>query len=164
MLADRRLAVFAHPALQAHAVAGLLAAVVAEVIVTWPALLVALAAVVVLVTLETDAVLEARHGPIVLDGLPVVARVDHACVDAPLNQQLLVIVAGGVVPVPGLHDEGVRPRPCVLKRDENLASIVDFVLVILRILKRKNISTKNVCRSNSVGARASGCDLGLVLL
>lgn len=86
-----RLAVFAHPALQAHAVARLLAAVVAEVVVTRPALLVALAAVVVLVTLETDAVLEARHGPIMLDGLPVVARVDHACVDAPLNQQLLVI-------------------------------------------------------------------------
>lgn len=84
-------AVFAHPAVQAHLSPRGLAAIVAEVVVTGNAQLVALAAVVVLVAAHSDAVGEAGHGAVVQDGLPGVAGVDHAGVDAAFNQQLLLV-------------------------------------------------------------------------
>lgn len=55
-------------------------------------------------------------------------------------------------------------RPGELKGDQYLASVVDFVRVILGALKRKHISTENLRRSSSERAGAAGGDLHLVLL
>lgn len=60
-----------------------------EVVVTRPALLVTLAAVVVLVTLDADAVLQVGRGASMDNNLPWVTRVCHARVSMSLNQQLL---------------------------------------------------------------------------
>lgn len=62
---------------------------------------------------------------------------------------------------------GVRDhthRPGELERDQYLARFVDFIRVVLRALKRKHISTENLCRSFSERAGAGGDDLHLVLL
>lgn len=83
-------AAWTHPAVQAHLGPGGLAAVVAEVVVSRYAHLVALDAVVVLVAAHPDAVDEASHGPVVLDGLPGVAGVDRTRVSAAFDQQLLL--------------------------------------------------------------------------
>lgn len=82
-------AILAHPTFNADLVAELVAHIVPEVVVPWSALLVALAAVVVVITANADAVLKVGDGPVVLDGLAPIARVDHAFTDAPLNQQVL---------------------------------------------------------------------------
>lgn len=79
-----------HPAVQAHLGPGGLAAVVAKVVVARDAHLVALVAVVVVVAAHPDAVDEASHGPVVLDGLPGVAGVEHTRVSAAFDQQLLL--------------------------------------------------------------------------
>lgn len=84
-------AVFAHPAVEAHLSPRGLAAIVAEVVIAGNAQLVALAAVVVLVAAHSDAVAEAGHWAVVQDGLPGVAGVDHAGVNAAFNQQLLLV-------------------------------------------------------------------------
>lgn len=55
-------------------------------------------------------------------------------------------------------------RPGELEGDQDLASFVDFVRVVLRALKRKHISTENLRRSTSERAGAGGGDLHLVLL
>lgn len=60
-----------------------------KVVVTGPALLVTLGAVVVLVALDADAVLQAGYGARMDNDLPWVPRVCHACVSMSLNQQLL---------------------------------------------------------------------------
>lgn len=60
-----------------------------KVVVTRPALLVTLGAVVVLVTLDADTVLQAGCGARRDNNLPWVPRVCHACVSMSLNQQLL---------------------------------------------------------------------------
>lgn len=60
-----------------------------EIVVTRPALLVALGAVVVLVALDADTVFQTGRGPRVDDDLPRVSGVCHACVSVSLNQQLL---------------------------------------------------------------------------
>ena len=78
-------AVVAHPALQANLRPGLLASIVAEVIITRNTELVALVAVVVIVTSHPDTIDEASHGPVVQDGLPVVTGVDHTSVNAAFN-------------------------------------------------------------------------------
>lgn len=61
----------------------------AKVVVPRNAQLIALVAVVVVVTADSDAVHEASHRPVVQDGLPLVARVDHTSVDAAFDQQLV---------------------------------------------------------------------------
>lgn len=83
-------AVRTHPAVQAHLGPGGLALVVAEVVVTRHAELVALVPVVVLVAAHPDAIDQASHGPVVRDGLPGVAGVDHPGVSAAFDQQLLL--------------------------------------------------------------------------
>lgn len=63
----------------------------AEVVVPGTANLVAFAAVVVLVTANTDGVLQAgRQTSFVLHRLLLLAGVDHPFVDAALNQQLII--------------------------------------------------------------------------
>ncbi len=84
-------AVWSHPAIQADLGPWRLAAVVAEVVVTRNTQLVALAAVVVLVTAHSDTIDEASHRPVVQDGLPGVAGVNHTGVNAAFNQQLLLV-------------------------------------------------------------------------
>lgn len=135
----------------------------AEVIVTWPAQLVALTAVVILVTLDPDAVLDVGCDTRVPDGLPLVSRVHHAGVDVPLDQILLTVLISGVVPVPGFQDECVRTRPGELKGDGDLSRIA-YSVGVLGISKREYISTENVSRSRTKGALAGCGDFGLVLL
>lgn len=83
-------AVWAHPALQAHLGPRRLAAVMAKVVVPRDTQLVALVTVVVLITPHSDAIDEASHRPVVHDGLPGVAGVDHTGADVAFNQQLLL--------------------------------------------------------------------------
>lgn len=85
MLADRCPAVVSHPALQANLSPRLLAPVVPEVVVARDAELVALVAVVVVVTSNTDTVGESSNGAVGHDGLPVVSGVDHTGVNAALD-------------------------------------------------------------------------------
>jgi len=54
-------------------------------------------------------------------------------------------------------------RPCKLERDHNLASIVDFIGVVLCAPNRKRISTENLRRSRSERAGAAGVDHHLEL-
>lgn len=61
----------------------------AEVVVSWPALFVALTPVVVLITPDPDAVLNVGRDAGVPDGLPVVAGIHHAGVNVSLDQILL---------------------------------------------------------------------------
>lgn len=83
-------AVRAHPAIKAHLGPRRLAAIVAKVVVTRNTQLIALVAVVVLVTSHSDAIDEASHRPVVPDGLPGVGGVDRTSVNAAFNQQLLL--------------------------------------------------------------------------
>lgn len=154
----------AHPTLQAHTGAGRSTAVVAKVVVTRRTLYVARAGVVVFVTLYPDTISDASHGPIVHDCLPGVTRVDHASAGAALNQQVLLSFSCLVVPVPGLYNQRVCPRPSKLEGDHNPASIVDFIRVIVGALKRKRISTDNLRRFSSERAGASGGHLHLIFL
>lgn len=62
----------------------------AKVVVTRNTQLIALVAVVVLVTPHPNTIDEASHRPVVQDGLPVVTGVDHAGVNAAFDQQLLL--------------------------------------------------------------------------
>lgn len=55
-------------------------------------------------------------------------------------------------------------RPRELEGDQNLASFVEFIGVILKAFKRNHISTENLGRSSSKPAGAVGVDLHLVLL
>lgn len=55
-------------------------------------------------------------------------------------------------------------RPRKLEWDQNLASLVEFIGVVLCAFKRNHISTENLCRSSSKPAGAGGGDLHLVLL
>lgn len=87
-------AFWTHPALHAAPVPKLVTHVMAKVVVPGPALLVAFGAVVVLVTLYTDGVVEAGDGAVMLDGLSFVPRVNHPLVDVPLNQQVLIWMRG----------------------------------------------------------------------
>lgn len=135
----------------------------AKVVVPGNTELVALVAEVVLVAAHADPVHEASHRPVVRDGLPGVSRVDHASVDAALDEQLLLGVSCVIVPVPGLYDQCVRPRPRELERDQDLPPIVDLVGVVLGAPERKRISTENLRRSSSEGALSGGGDR-LVLL
>lgn len=75
-------AVVAHPALQANLCPGLLASIVAKVVIARNTQLVALVAVVVVVTPHPDTVDEASHGPVVQDGLPLITGVDHTGANA----------------------------------------------------------------------------------
>lgn len=52
-------------------------------------------------------------------------------------------------------------RPCELERDDNLASVVDFVLCALKV---QHISTENLRRSGSKGAGPPSGDVQLILL
>lgn len=93
MAASATLTCFAartHPAVQAHLGPRGLAAVVAKVVVPRDAQLVALVAVVVVVAAHPDAVDEASHGPVVLDGLPGVAGVHRTRASAAFDQRLLL--------------------------------------------------------------------------
>lgn len=136
----------------------------AKVVVPRNTQFIALVAVVVIVTAHPDTIHETGHWAVMRDGLPGITRVDHAGVNATFDQQLVLIVSSPVVPVPGLYDQGVCPRPRKLEGDQNLASIVDLIRVILGALKRKHISTENLRRSSSERAGAAGGDLHLVLL
>lgn len=78
-------AVRAHPAVQTHWGPRRLAAIVAKVVVAGDAQFVALDAEVVLVTSNPEPVGDTSHGPVVQDGLPGVAGVDHAGVSAALD-------------------------------------------------------------------------------
>lgn len=60
-----------------------------KVVVARPALLVALGAIVVLIALDADAVLQARCGTRMDNDPPRVPRVCHACVSMSLDQQFL---------------------------------------------------------------------------
>lgn len=73
----------------------------------------------------------------------------------------------GVVVVVGWFRKQSRNRthrPRKLEADHNLATIVDFILVVLCAPKMKHISTENLRRSSSVRALAAGGDIRLVLL
>ncbi len=74
----------------------------------------------------------------------------------------------GVTPLVTLETlNGARNRthrPGELEGDQYLASIVDFIRVILCAPERKHISTENLRRSRSERACAGGGDLHLVLL
>lgn len=61
----------------------------AKVVVSWPALFVALTPIVVLITSDPDAVLNVGLDAGVLDGLPVVSGIYHADVNVLLDQILL---------------------------------------------------------------------------
>lgn len=81
--------VVSHPSFQTDNISGRIAAVMPEVVITRPTLLVTLDAVVVLVALDADTVLQVGCGTRMDDDLPWVPRVCHACVSMLLNQQLL---------------------------------------------------------------------------
>lgn len=55
-------------------------------------------------------------------------------------------------------------RPRELKGDQYLASLVDFIRIVLGALQRKGIPTENLRRSRAVDAGAGVDDLRLVLL
>lgn len=78
-----------YPALHTSSIPKLVTHVVAIVIIAWPALLVALVAIVVLVTAHADAVLKAGCKTVVLDSLSVISWVDPFFTDTSLNQQIL---------------------------------------------------------------------------
>lgn len=79
--------VMSHPSFQTDYVSRRVAAVMPEVIITRPALLVTLGAVIVLVALDADAVLQTGCGTRMDNDLPWVPRVCHACVSMSLNQK-----------------------------------------------------------------------------
>ncbi len=61
----------------------------AKVVVSWPALFVALTPIVVLITSDPDAVLNVGCDARVLDGLPMVSGIHHSGVNMSLDQILL---------------------------------------------------------------------------
>lgn len=78
-------AIRAGPALQARLVAVVVTVKVAEEVVSRPAEFVAAEAVVVLVAADADLVLELGHDAVVLQSLPLSARVDHPRLHGPLD-------------------------------------------------------------------------------
>lgn len=75
----------AGPALQARLVAILVAVMVAEEVVSGPAEFVAPEAVVVIVAGDADLILELGHATVMLQRLPLSARVDHPRLHGPLD-------------------------------------------------------------------------------
>lgn len=78
-------AIRAGPALQARLVAVVVTVKVAEEVVSRPAEFVAAEAVVVVVAADADLVLELGHDAVVLQSLPLSARVDHPRLHGPLD-------------------------------------------------------------------------------
>lgn len=165
LLADSSCTVSPYPALHTSSIPKLVTHVVAMPVIAWPAQLVALAAIVVLVTAHADAVLKAGCKTVVLDSLSVISWVDPFFTDTSLNQQILTTAAVcTIVPVPRFHDQSVRNWPSELEWDDDLSTIVVSVLVVFGALKLKTISTDNVSRSSSIDAQALGRDIRLVFL
>lgn len=164
LLADRCPTVLSHPAVKTHNISRWIAAVMAEIVISWATLFVALTPIVILITSDPNAVLNVGRDARVPDGLPVVARIYHACVNVPFDQIFFTVVLSGVIQVPGFKDECVGSRPGEVKRDDDLSHVARFAGVVFCGLKRKYISTKNVSRSRAEGALPSGGDFRLVLL
>lgn len=81
-----------HPALQTDPGPRRITAIVSKVVIPRIAQFIALVPVVVLIAAHLDAVGEASHRPVVDEGLPRIARVDHAGADVALDQQQLLVV------------------------------------------------------------------------
>lgn len=108
LLTDRGAAIRAGPALQARLVAVVVTVKVAEEVVSRPAEFVAAEAVVVVVAADADLVLELGHDAVVLQSLPLSARVDHPRLHGPLDHLTAATASARVVvEVQGLHDHCV---------------------------------------------------------
>lgn len=154
----------AHPAVQTDPSPRRITAIVSKVVIPRIAQFIALVPVVVLIATHLDAVGEPSHRPVMDKGLPGIAGVDHAGANVTLDQQqLLVVIACFIVPVPGLHNQRKCPQPCKLEGDHDLASLLADP-VVLCDLERKYIPAENRRRSGSERASPRGGDLHLVLL
>lgn len=101
-------AVKSRPPLQTGFVSIVVARVMPKKLIPGPTELVAAEAIVVLVTADTDLVLELGYGAIVGQLLPVQAGVDHARMRGFLYQ---LPITGFIVVVHGFHYQSVGPRP-----------------------------------------------------
>lgn len=165
LFTDSCLAVWPDPALHALLIAGLITLVMAKVIISVATMLVALVAVVILVTAHTHAVLEAGRLTLVPNKLLFLTGVHFTTINTSLDQQFITVVSKClVVPVPSIHDQSVCTRPGKLKGYDNGPEVIGLVWVSIESFQLKRISPEHARARSAVCTETIRGDLHLVFL
>lgn len=156
--ANSCVAVSAHPAFHASFVAVLVTGIVSKEVISWSAELVASKTIVVLITNHTNLILKVSYPCILLQRLPLAARVDHTRVRSLFNN--VVKLVSVIAEIPCLHQQSVGPRPGEAERQHDAVALVAAATA----LQAEGVAPEDGRGARTEAAGAPGRDAGLVLL
>lgn len=128
-------------------------------VISWPAELVASKAIVVLITDHTNLILKVSYPCILLQRLPLAARVDHTRVRSLFNN--VVKLVSVIAEIPCLHQQSVGPRPGEAERQHDAVALVAAAATALEV---EGVAPEDGRGARAEAAGAPGRDAGLVLL